>query len=746
MKFRNLILGIMFSALIIGCEKEKNLGTPDLTLGNDKLSFEKEEGTQTVTVTATRDWTVETDADWLTVSPASGKASADPVTVEISVLANEGTDRNAKLEFSIGMVSKTLTVSQKGAIKKTYTTIASIREKAPASEGEEVAFGDDDIVRGVVVSNKALDNLNSNKIAYVQDETGGVLFFFSNNHSYNFGDEVEISLKGQKMSLYEGGLQISGVPNENVTVLSEGNEVAPKDVTVEDFMAGKVEGQYVAIPDVQVASSDLEKTFVMNESATSIEIETKDGQTFEVRSGKYSSFGSTKVPQGAGKIMGIASVFNSTIQIYFAQESDFAGLTGERFEGVPAVPMTVSQIYEASNGAKLETSGIVAAIYEKGFILKDDTGAVLVYENKMPEAKVGDKVTVTGEVGTYQSVKQVASPVVTVVSSGNSVEHPEPETIDGPAMDNYKGAKVAYVKYTGILVKDGNFYNVNVPGASTVSGSISYPVQEIDSYIGKNVTVEGYYMNITNQGKSFATVLVSITEAGGSYFAVSPLTIYVNASATTAEIDVTANVAWTAVSETEGFTVSPASGSASGKITVSFAANETDADRTAVIKVSTTDSSIEIKEYTVNITQEAKPAEAEYPFTSNVKWTLGEKSYSEKVIIGGAEYDALKLGTSGGVGSATLTIPAGTKKVGFYGVAWNGKKGSITVKMGDTEVYSKAFISNTGAANNSPYTLSVTGDDYYEMELPSALEADTDVTVSTVAGQTRVILFGINAY
>lgn len=141
---------------------------------------------------------------------------------------------------------------------------------------------------------------------------------------------------------------------------------------------------------------------------------------------------------------------------------------------------------------------------------------------------------------------------------------------------------------------------------------------------------------------------------------------------------------------------------------------------------------------------------ADKPFTSNVEWAVdgSNKSYSQKAKINGetTETDVLKLGTSSVVGTATVTLPAGTKRVGFYGVAWAGKDGSITISAGETTVFESDLVSNAGATGNSPYTIAVTGEDYYEVVLDSALESDTVVTVASVSGKYRAILFGINAY
>ena len=116
MKLRNLFVGAVAAVFALaGCqEKEQNLGTPDISISTNELTFDVEGGEQAITVNATRDWKVETDADWVVVDPAKGEASADDQTVTVTVLENTGMDRSADLKFTIGMKSKYLTVSQAG--------------------------------------------------------------------------------------------------------------------------------------------------------------------------------------------------------------------------------------------------------------------------------------------------------------------------------------------------------------------------------------------------------------------------------------------------------------------------------------------------------------------------------------------------------------------------------------------------------------------------------------------------------
>lgn len=187
-------------------------------------------------------------------------------------------------------------------------------------------------IEGVVVSNMDLNNLTSKKGLYVQDETGALQFYLAANHELAFGTKVQIDLTGTTLGQYNGAVQVSGLALEKITTVSTGNTVEPKVVTIADFLANKYEGQYVAIEGVQVASSDLTKTWVTGGNHTSINMEDAAGNKFVVFSSKYASYGAETVAQGSGTIKGISSINNGTMQIIFAQASDYASLTGERFD------------------------------------------------------------------------------------------------------------------------------------------------------------------------------------------------------------------------------------------------------------------------------------------------------------------------------------------------------------------------------------------------------------------------------
>jgi hypothetical protein len=145
------------------------------------------------------------------------------------------------------------------------------------------------------------------------------------------------------------------------------------------------------------------------------------------------------------------------------------------------------------------------------------------------------------------------------------------------------------------------------------------------------------------------------------------------------------------------------------------------------------------------------PAGGDGEYEPNISWTLGNKAYdgdsqtAQTGTVNGVEVsNILKLGTSSVVGDATLHVPAGTKKLGFYCVAWKGKKAELKLSAGGKEIDTIDPSANTGASGNPPYTITLSSNDYFEVEMPST--AATDVKVETLdPSNGRVLIIGLKA-
>ena len=127
--------------------------------------------------------------------------------------------------------------------------------------------------------------------------------------------------------------------------------------------------------------------------------------------------------------------------------------------------------------------------------------------------------------------------------------------------------------------------------------------------------------------------------------------------------------------------------------------------------------------------------EASGVYTSSIEWSLGTSAYeySDATINGEDGIWVLKLGTSSKPGYASFYIPAGVSKIGFYAVAWKGLSG-VDISFGNGETVT--VEGNEGAAGNNPYVISVTDNDYYEIEVS---QGDLEISV-----EKRVVIFGVN--
>lgn len=96
-------------AALTGCQKE-----PALTItGPTSIELGVAGGSGSFTFTANRDWSVNTSDNWVRVSPSSGSASKDPITVTVSCDPNNTyDDRFCTVTVTMGSLTQGVQVSQ----------------------------------------------------------------------------------------------------------------------------------------------------------------------------------------------------------------------------------------------------------------------------------------------------------------------------------------------------------------------------------------------------------------------------------------------------------------------------------------------------------------------------------------------------------------------------------------------------------------------------------------------------------
>lgn len=129
-------------------------------------------------------------------------------------------------------------------------------------------------------------------------------------------------------------------------------------------------------------------------------------------------------------------------------------------------------------------------------------------------------------------------------------------------------------------------------------------------------------------------------------------------------------------------------------------------------------------------------------------FVLGEKASAAKVIVGGEEKDAVKIGTTKEAGDVKITAPKGTTKVMFYIASWKDKAATVkvTVTGADADTSKLNPAADEGIQNNSPFTLAGKEDDFLvEINLTNGT-GDIEITLDTAESENkRFVVWGLSS-
>lgn len=751
MKLKSLFLGsfaltAMLFAQSCSDKEETPSGAPSVEIAPATLTFDATSSTQSVEVKATRDWKATPMADWISVNPEKG-APSNGTKLEVTVLSNDGADRTGVVKVTIGFDTKELKVSQKGTGAATAAVVYH------NDFDKELAVKGSDGWKTYLDSFDGWKNESGSGISTVE-------YAFS-------GMSARTNSSGTSNSQYS---DYSG-SGKNYLWFAKDNYFHVKNITLPEgktdytISFGSERNLYQAADNTFVPEEFL--VYVSNDGSKWVKLEYAflnglknrrwdlASSTFTVPSGTKSLHIYIKATLASAYLMddldlSVAASAGTAIDFSKGIDLGTGGSTGGGETPEPA-GNTIAAVCAAAAGSAADLKDVlVTGVTTQSYVITDETGSVLVFVKADPKVKVGDKVNVAGTTGEHNGLIQIATPTTTVVSSNNAVTYPAPlEFTEANLADT--PTKVTYVSFTGNVKKNNKYYNIYIGSVTDKDLSLSYYPGNMDEFVDCDIKVKGWYVGGGTHYQIVATEVEKV-ETTGPKFSVSTTALTVKAGDTSASFDVKGNVKWTVSSDNAAYTVSPASGDGASTVTVKFAANETEKNVTVKLTVSTTEE-VATKSYTVVLTHSGKSAAVTGKFTSNVKWTLGANSYDgsssgnskQSAVVNEEEVSqVLKLGKKDDVGKATLTLPAGTTKVTFYGFSWKGTKATLVASVGETKVASKELSSNTGVAGNPPYKITVTSADLQTIELPSKLATDTNVEITTAAA-ARVVLFAINA-
>ena len=715
MKLKSFIVSFLAATFaFVSCYQleDENLGTPAIKLSTVEMSFDEAGGEQQLTLTATRDWMVENDADWLVVSPESGAASSDVQTVTVTVLENTGMDRTADVVFTIGMSSKTLTVTQAGPGGSTEALIvyANDFDKVKAEKGEKWSTYLDTFdgwrnetgtgIETVTYASKSLTartnsgNGSAGKYSdYVQLGASGMNYLWFGTAPTYFAvkditlpeGKTDYTLSfGAERYLYEAKQNVFDWNEFSVYVSADANKWVKLSF---DFAGG-------ALPDGRwdLAST----TFTVPAGTTSLNV------YFTSSLGSAYAIDDLKLVQAdkAGTAIDFAAGDE------FEVGGDIPGTGGNQGGGETTVPeskgkKTVEEFIAAADSQNYyELTGKVSGFNPAycSFDLTDDTGKIYVYSVlDASKSEWKDKITNGGTItiyGKYLYYEQktqhevVDAYIVSFEGDGSgSTESGKPESLVKATVAEFLAA-----------AEDDTWYELT-------GEIISIAKEDYGNFTIKDETGEVYIYGMTSKwvgsnDKSFSQIglkvgdTVTLGTRRGSY----------------------KDQPQGGGNPVPAFYISHIPGEGGGEV----------------------------------VTPPAGEA-GEYD-PQGVTWTLGEKAYdntsgnnAQKGTVNGVSVaNMLKLGTGSLTGDAVLHVAEGTTKLGFYCVAWKGKTASVKFSVDETEIATITPAANVGATGNPPYaSITVTESDYYEVELPSGT---TDVKVETLdPANGRVLFIGLKA-
>ena len=370
----------------------------------------------------------------------------------------------------------------------------------------------------------------------------------------------------------------------------------------------------------------------------------------------------------------------------------------ETTEPEEPVTLTIAEVLKANENDTVNTAGQVMAVYQKGFIMSDNTGTIVVYTSSAPSVKVGNNIAVSGKFENYYGTLQIASPTITANDEATTAPvYPTPiDLTEQTAYDEYETfgtdnpTTFPYVKIKGKL-SNGRYITV---GTSTKQSMFNFSNSDYSAMNGKTITTVAYIMGYHSSNKYYQLVETSVE--ADPY--ISAENVSVAADATSATINVSANVAWTVTCDVDWVTFI----STDTAINATFAANELEESRTATFTLSGDG----VDDVTVTLTQAAKPAEGvvtesvtlimkEY-FTAaeNIvnadgtakSYEFGDYTFSFKKV--NSNYSNYNVSDEGirFYQSDVITIDAGNKtmvKIEFE--TYGGKTGPLTSNVGSVD-------------------------------------------------------------
>lgn len=366
-----------------------------------------------------------------------------------------------------------------GEVVETINTIA-----------EALASAGDYVVEGTVIATYARGML-------ISDKTGSILVYLNVMPNYAVGDIVKVdgstSAYAQVMQFGNTSI-VTRTGRVEAFAYPEAKAISGAEL---DAYVAKVDGfRYVSITGELIVDG--------NYLNLNVEGASKQGSISYPFEGVVDKSLHKHQVTVKGYLIGASSRYNVMVTSVEPAEAT------ETFSPIGEVALAQPGDYTVK--------GQVIATYQRGFLLSDGSGKILVFDKNGFTFAVGDIVKVSGAVTAYGGFNQFGTaPVCEKLMEGVS-KYPIPLELGTEEMEAYlESPFIAYVSYTGTLSISGTYYNVIIDGTDKCQGSIQYPIEGVvdQSLNGKKVVVEGFTLGVSG-GKYVNTMALKVGEASST--------------------------------------------------------------------------------------------------------------------------------------------------------------------------------------------------------------------------------------
>jgi len=295
-----------------------------------------------------------------------------------------------------------------GTGEEELMTIRELREVFAdgGTEGPE-----DRKIRGVVIS----DNQNGNfdgRVAVIQDGTAGITIFFQGDHGFSLGEEIEVVVSGQELSLYNNLLQLDFVNNDLATSLGAGDAIEPRITSIGEVLdnAELWESTLVQINGATLSgNATFSGSVTVSDGSGAITLFTRNG----------ASFAATALPEEPVDMVAIVSQYQENYQLLIRNINDVGGGGGGNDDPVQISLEELRALYEGGTSVVPVNRFVRAAIISdvdgnhtdgRNLIIQDETGGIVVRFADFHSFALGEEVEINiggDELSEYNGLLQV---------------------------------------------------------------------------------------------------------------------------------------------------------------------------------------------------------------------------------------------------------------------------------------------------------------------------------------------------